>query len=55
MAIYDFSDKLKGGDKKTAEAKYGKYLIEAPIAPAKHGPPVPTLNSSAAAYGINAS
>jgi hypothetical protein len=34
--------------------KYSKNLIPAPIAPAQHGPPVPTLAFSAAKYGVDA-
>ena len=34
--------------------KYGHHLIEAPIGPARYGPPVSTLNFSAGDYGVNA-
>jgi len=41
-------------NRQTEGTKYSKHLIKAPVAPARHGPPVPDLNFSAAEYGIDA-
>jgi hypothetical protein len=37
-----------------ATTKYGKHIIKAPIALAKRGPPLPSLNFLAAKYGVDA-
>jgi hypothetical protein len=37
------------------ETKYGKYVMKAPINKARKGPPVQSLNFSAASCGVNAS
>jgi hypothetical protein len=37
-----------------SEVKYQKYLIKAPIQPAKKGPPVPSLRFSAVEHGVSA-
>jgi len=40
--------------KQTSGKKYSHHFIPAPIEPARYGPPIPTLNFSAAPYGIDA-
>jgi hypothetical protein len=36
------------------ETRYGKYVIKAPIQPAKMGPPLPSLRFSAVEHGVDA-
>jgi hypothetical protein len=40
-------------NRQTEGTKYSKHLMKAPIAPARHGPPVPALNFSATEYGVD--
>jgi hypothetical protein len=47
-AIPDLPDRRKPG------TKYNKNFVPANIAPAQHGPPIPTFNFSAADYGVDA-
>ncbi len=41
-------------NKQTEGTKYSKNIIKAPIATAKHGPPLPAFSFSAAEYGVDA-